>query len=153
VEEAGNAFELGDVLVFPDTEVAWGNTGFRADGGCLGDDEAGAANGAASEVDEVPIVGKTVDGGVFAHGGYGDAIGQSEAAELEGGEEVVRWLGHRVLDVPGAIWMWRPGLGGELKSAVVLSGVLGKRGGFLWLFDGEDVVKCVVNVVRRQRLF
>jgi len=42
----------------------------------------------------MPFVGKAVDGGVFAHGGDGDAIGQSEAAEPEGGEEVVGRLGH-----------------------------------------------------------
>jgi len=111
VEEAGDAFELGDVLVFPDAEVAGGDAGFGADGVCFGDDEAGAANGAASEVDEVPIVGKTVDRGVFAHGGDGDAIGQSEATELERGEEMVRWLGHNRLDVAGGIWMWRGGFG------------------------------------------
>jgi hypothetical protein len=106
VEEASDAFELGDVLVFPDAEVAGGDAAFGADGVCFGDDEAGAANGAASEVDEVPIVGKSVDGGVFAHWGDGDAVGQSKAAELERGEEVSRWLGHKRLDVVGGIWMW-----------------------------------------------
>ena len=75
MEEGGDALELGDVLVFPDAEVAGGDAGFGADGVGLGDDEAGAADGAASEVNEVPIVGKTVDGGVFAHGGDRDAIG------------------------------------------------------------------------------
>jgi hypothetical protein len=45
-------------------------------------------------VDEMPFVGKAVDGGVFAHGGDRDAVGESETAELQGGEEVVRWLGH-----------------------------------------------------------
>jgi hypothetical protein len=52
-------------------------------------------------VDEVPVVGEAVDGGIFAHGGYGDAVGKSEAAELERGEEVVRYLSHRGLDVAG----------------------------------------------------
>lgn len=105
MEEGGDAFELGDVLVFPDAEVAWGDAGFGAYGVGFGDDESGAANGAASEVDEVPIVGKTVDRGVFAHGGDGDAVGKSEAAELERSEEVVGRLGHTPLDVAGWIWM------------------------------------------------
>jgi hypothetical protein len=45
-------------------------------------------------VDEMPFVRESVDGGVFAHRGDGDPVGQSEAAELEGGEEMVGWLGH-----------------------------------------------------------
>jgi hypothetical protein len=28
-----------------------------------------------------------------------------------------------------------------------LRGVLGKVGGWMWFFDGENVVECVVNVV------
>ena len=77
------------MLVFPDAEVAGGDASLGADRRGLRDDEAGAANGAASEVYEMPFVGKTVDGRVFAHGRDGDSVGQSEAAELEGGEEVV----------------------------------------------------------------
>ena len=106
MEEAGDAVELGDVLVFPDAEVAGGDAAFGADGVGLGEDETGAADGAAAEVDEVPVVGEAVEGGVLAHGGDGDAVGQSKATKLERGKEVIRWLGHKRLDVAGAIWMW-----------------------------------------------
>jgi len=75
VQEGGDALELGDVVVLPDAEVAGRDPGFGADGVGLGDDETGTADGAAAEVDEVPVVGKAVHGGVFAHGGYGDAVG------------------------------------------------------------------------------
>ena len=68
VQEGGDALELGDVLVFPDAEIAGGDAAFGADGVGFGDDEAGTADGAASEVDEVPVVGKAVYAGVFAHG-------------------------------------------------------------------------------------
>jgi len=61
VEEGGDALELGDVLVLPDAEVAGSDAGFRADGVGLGDDEAGSTDGAAAEVDEVPVVGEAVD--------------------------------------------------------------------------------------------
>ena len=94
MEEVGDALELGDVLVFPDTEVGGGDAAFGVYRCGLCDDEAGTANGAASEVDEMPFVGESVDAGVFAHGGHGDAVGQDEAAELEGGEKMVDWLGH-----------------------------------------------------------
>jgi hypothetical protein len=34
----------------------------------------------------------------------------------------------------------------------VFEGFFGENGLFLWFFDGEDVVKCVVEVVRKQPL-
>ena len=153
--ERGDALEFWDVLVLPDAEIAWGDAGFRADGVGLGDDEAGAANGAASEVHEVPIVGKTVDRGVFAHGGDGDSVGKSEAAELEGSEEVVGWMSHNPLDVVGGIWMWWEGESAVWTkfSCSVLEGVLAKVADFWWFFCGVDVVKCVVNVEKEQRCF
>ena len=82
------------MLVFPDAEVAWSDAAFGVDGIGFGEDEGGAADGAAAEVDEVPVVSEAVGGGVLAHGRDGDAVGEGEAAELEGGEEVVRRVGH-----------------------------------------------------------
>jgi hypothetical protein len=101
MKERGDPLKFGDVLVVPDAEVAGRDAGFGADGVGFGDDEGGAANGAAAEMDEVPVVGEAVDGGVFAHGRDGDAVGEGKAAELERGEEMVGWLGHRGLDVAG----------------------------------------------------
>jgi hypothetical protein len=72
-----------------------------ADGVGLCDDEAGTADGAASEVNQVPVVGKAVDAGVFAHGRHGDTIWQREAAELKRGEEMVNGVSHTGLDVAG----------------------------------------------------
>ncbi len=104
VEKGGDALEFRDVLVLPDTEVAGGDASFGADGVGFCDNQAGAANRAAAEVDQVPVIRKAVYGGVFAHGGDGDAVWESEAAKLERGEEVVRWLGHIPLDVAEEIW-------------------------------------------------
>ncbi len=75
VQEGGDALELRDVVVLPDAEVAGRDAGFGADGIGFGDDETGAADGAAAEMNEVPVIGEAVHGGVFAHGGYGDAVG------------------------------------------------------------------------------
>ncbi len=61
VEEGGDALEFGDVLVLPDAEVAESDAGLWADGVGLGDDEAGATDGAAAEVDEMPVAGEAVD--------------------------------------------------------------------------------------------
>lgn len=90
VEEGGDVTELGDVFVFPDSEVGGGDAGFGADGIGFGDDEGCAADGAAREMDEVPVVSEAVVRGVLAHGGDGDAVGEDEAAKLQRGEEVVR---------------------------------------------------------------
>jgi hypothetical protein len=46
--------------------------------------------------------------------------------------------------------------GGGAVSVVLrvfLRGVLEKTGGWTWFFDGENVVECVVNVVRWRSLF
>ena len=61
VEEGCDALEFWDVLVFPDTEVAGGYAAFGTDGVGLRDDEAGAANSAAAEMDQVPVIRKAID--------------------------------------------------------------------------------------------
>jgi len=82
VKEGRDALEFGDVLVFPDAEISRRDAALGANGVGLCEDEAGTADGAASEVNQVPVVGKAVDAGVFAHGRHGDTIWQREAAEL-----------------------------------------------------------------------
>lgn len=94
VEKGGDALEFGDMLVFPDAEVGWGDAAFRADGDGFGDDQRGPADGTAAQVDEVPVIGEAVDAGVFAHGRDGDTVWESEAAELKRGEEMIYRLGH-----------------------------------------------------------
>ena len=84
VEEPGDALKGGDVLVLPDAEVAGGDAALRGDGGGFKDDEGGAALGAGSEVDEMPVGGEAILRGVLAHGRNADAIGEGEGAELEG---------------------------------------------------------------------
>jgi len=60
LEEGGDAGEHGEVVVGVDAEVAGGDAGFWADGCGLGHDGAGAADGAAAEVDEMPVGGVAV---------------------------------------------------------------------------------------------
>jgi hypothetical protein len=104
VEKGSDALEFRDVLVFPDAKISRCDAAFGADGVGFRDDEASTANSAAAEVNQMPVVGKAIDAGVFAHGGDGDTVWQSEAAELERLEEVVISLGHIALDVAGEIW-------------------------------------------------
>jgi hypothetical protein len=129
------------VRVFPDAEIARRNTGFGADSVGFSDDEAGTADGAAAKVGQMPIVGKAVYGGVFAHRGDCDTVWQSKAAKLERGEEVVYGLGHIALDVAEAIWVKD-----LIASGGFVTGI--RRNQRFLFFVGEVVVKCVVNAMR-----
>jgi len=102
LEELGDALEGGDVLVFPDTEVAGGDAAFRGYSGGLESDQACAALSACAEVDQMPVGGEAVYRGVLAHGGDADAIGEFKGAELEGGK---KRMGHGLLDVRDGLRM------------------------------------------------
>ena len=67
--------------------AAEGDAALGLDVGHLGDDEAGAAERAAAEVDEVPVVDGAVDGRVLAHRRDDDAVGEGEVAHAEGRED------------------------------------------------------------------
>ena len=70
----------GDVLVLPDAGAAGSNAAFRANGGGFGDDGTGA-DGPGAQVNEVPIGGETIDGGLLAHRRDEDAIIKRHAAQ------------------------------------------------------------------------
>jgi len=95
VKEVDDALEAGNMLVFPEAEVLRSDATLGRDSGGFGEYEPGASDGAAAEVDEMPVVRETVFGGVFAHRRDDDPVGEGYAAELNGGEEVIYWLGHR----------------------------------------------------------
>ena len=84
VNEGRDLLEPGDVLVFPDAEVGGGDAAFRQNGGSLDHDEAGASLRAGAEVDEMPVGGESIVGGVLAHGRDADAVGESDRTKLQG---------------------------------------------------------------------
>ena len=55
------------------------------------DDEAGAALRAAAEMDQMPVVGEAVVGGVLAHGRDADAVGKGDGTKLQS-EKKRGWL-------------------------------------------------------------
>ena len=71
----------GDMVVAPDSEVAGRDAALSGDGGGFGNHQAGPADGAAAEMDEVPVVGVPVCGAVLAHRRDGDAIAKRNAAD------------------------------------------------------------------------
>jgi hypothetical protein len=89
------------VVVGPDAEIARGDAAFRTDGGGFSEDHACAADGAAAEVDEMPVRGVAVHRAVLAHGRDSDSVGEGDGALGERGEKMNRGFdggGHGVLD-------------------------------------------------------
>ena len=70
----------GDVIVLPDAGAAGSDAAVWMDGGGFGDDRAGA-DGSGAQVDQVPVGGEAVDGGVLAHRRDEDAIVKGHAAK------------------------------------------------------------------------
>lgn len=91
-EEGDDAAEGFNMRVAPESEVAEGDAAGGFNGGGLDHDEPCAAGGAGAEVDEMPIVGEAIDGGVFAHGGDGDAVGEGDTADGQRGEKTARHI-------------------------------------------------------------
>lgn len=69
------------MLVTIDAEVARRNASRGADRCRFGYHEARAADGAAAEMNDMPVIRKAVDARVFAHGRNHDAIAQLDAAD------------------------------------------------------------------------
>ena len=88
VHEADDACQHLDVIVLPDAEIFRTDAAFGCDRGGFGEDQAGAADGAAAEVHEVPVVGETVGAGVLAHRRDEHAIGEGQVANRQRIEEV-----------------------------------------------------------------
>src|SRR5688572_29526797 len=88
VEEVRDPRERLNVLVSPDAQIAWRDSAFRGDRGRLDKDEGCAADGATAEMDEVPVVRKSVTSGILAHGRHHDAIAESDTADRQRAEEV-----------------------------------------------------------------
>ena len=87
VDEVDAAGERLDVGVLPDAQILRADPALGRDGGRLGEDHRGAADGARAQVDEVPVVGEAIDAGVLAHRRDENAIGERDPAQCEGVEQ------------------------------------------------------------------
>jgi hypothetical protein len=70
--------------VWTKAHVAWGDAAFGQDGGGFHYDERGASDGAAAQVDQMPVRGEAIFAGILAHGGDGDAVAEFDGAYGEG---------------------------------------------------------------------
>jgi hypothetical protein len=82
--ELENAREHFDVLVFPNPKILRADAAFGQDGGRLGENERRAPDGAASEMDEVPVGSEPILARILAHRRDDDAVAELDLAEAEG---------------------------------------------------------------------
>jgi len=99
-DELGDRRERLGVLVRPDAQILGGDPSPRLDGGRLGHHDPCAADGAAPEVDTVPLRGQPVSvlTGVLAHRRQHHPVRYLRVPQLQSREEV---LGHRPTVRPG----------------------------------------------------
>ena len=67
VNEGGDSAQHVDLRVLPETQILRADASARFHGCGFGEDKAGAANGAAAQVHEMPIAGEAVLARVLAH--------------------------------------------------------------------------------------
>ena len=83
MDKSGDAPKRHNVVVAPDPEILRANATFRQDRRRFRKDQARTADCAATEVHEVPVVGKAVLTGVLAHRRDGDSILERDVAKSE----------------------------------------------------------------------
>ena len=83
MDECDDALQAGDVVVLVDAEVVQRNAALGNDGGGFKHDQACATLGPTAEVDHMPVVCKTIDGRVLAHGRDTNAVGKGDRTELK----------------------------------------------------------------------
>ena len=85
--DARNRF---NVFVRPDARVAWRDAAFRRNRRGLGDDQSRAAQGARTQMHQMPVGGHAVIRRILAHGRHADAIAQRDRFDGERLKEMGR---------------------------------------------------------------
>jgi hypothetical protein len=79
-DKSGYAGERLDVAILVNAHIAGRDAPLRGDGAGFDEHERSSAGGAAAEMNQMPIVGESVNGRILAHGGYDDSVAQRVAA-------------------------------------------------------------------------
>src|SRR5450755_1548423 len=82
-DEAHDTGQRLDMRIRPEAEIFGTDAPYGGDRCRLGEDKSGATDGAASQMNEVPVVGQSVNAGVFAHGRDSNAVGQRDATQCK----------------------------------------------------------------------
>ena len=87
MDEIDQAPPRGHVFVHVDARAPRRDPPVAPDGGHLGHDEPRTADCPGAEVDEVPVVDRSVPGGVLAHGRHAHPVGQGQLTQAKRREE------------------------------------------------------------------
>ncbi len=111
LEKRRDAGEEIDVFVFPDALIEGRDAAARFHGGGFHHHQGRAADRAAAEMDQMPVVGEAVFARILAHGGNGDAVAKRYAA-----------LGQRLEEVDGHRFLVSPLMAGRHRDALTATG-------------------------------
>ena len=84
LDESSDSLERFDVLILPYAEVARRDASFLRNARGLNHDQTCAAHGPASQVNQMPVIGEAILGGILAHRGDADPVGEYDVAERSG---------------------------------------------------------------------
>lgn len=93
MNEADDPRQRLNMIVLPDTKILRTDTSVGKNGSCLGEHQCGATDGAAAQMDEMPVVCVSVGAGVFAHRRNKYAVRKCNIAN----RERIKQVRHRVL--------------------------------------------------------
>ena len=83
-DETGDALQRLDLFVVPQPQIFGSDAPVFGDGGGLGEYQPGTADGAATEMNQMPVVGQAIDTGVLTHRRHRDAIEQGQLTQGKG---------------------------------------------------------------------
>ena len=88
VDKPGDAGQRLDVVVFPNSKVARSNAPVCGNRSRLDHYEGDPADSPAAEVDQMPVIGKSIMGGILAHRRHGDPVPKCDTANFQGAEQI-----------------------------------------------------------------
>jgi hypothetical protein len=88
VNEFSDARQHFDMLVLPDSEVSRCNASFRAHRRRLDHYQACSADGPAAKMNQMPIVGEAILGGILTHGRHDNPVAKTDAPNGQGTQQV-----------------------------------------------------------------
>ncbi len=95
-DEAGDSLQGLDLAIMPKAKILRGDTAVFGHGNGFGKDQPGTADGAATQVHQMPVVGQAVLRRVLAHGGDHDTVRQGQLAQGKGLQQLAHgpplWL-------------------------------------------------------------
>jgi len=106
--ETSDAAERRDVLVLPDSQILRADAAFGRRSASFRENQRCSADGAASEMDQMPIRGEAVRARILARGRNNDSVAQRHFTDLKLVEQM-HWDIPLRLDIGHSLALWPGG--------------------------------------------